>query len=275
VTAAERRGHAFGFHRMMDNFGGVLGPMLAFGLLHFAKLPLQTVFAASLIPGLLSVLVVLVFVRDPFARRAEIKPAADLRDAPAAVSLSGATWRYLGVLAVFSLAGSGDLFLLKRLSDLGLREALIPVAWVSLQLAKGLMNVPGGRASDRFGRRRILSISWVIYAVTYAIFGWVTSWATAWLCLGLYAVYYGLAEGGQRALLAEYVPAAHRGRAYGYQLAIEGGMLLGANLLFGFLYDRWGAPTAFAAAGTIALTAAALLITVVPSPERAATVLSR
>jgi hypothetical protein len=46
-------------------------------------------------------------------------------------------------------------------------------------------------------------------------------------------------------------------------------MVLPANVLFGLAYDRWGATTAFYAAGAIALLAAALLALVVPSPERA------
>jgi MFS family permease len=48
---------------------------------------------------------------------------------------------------------------MRRLTDLGLDVALVPVAWVSLQLLKGLFNVPGGRASDRYGRRRVLALA--------------------------------------------------------------------------------------------------------------------
>lgn len=69
--------------------------------------------------------------------------------------------------------------------------------------------------------------------------------------LGLYAIHYGLAEGGRRALLAEYTPAAVRGRAYGIQLAVEGIAVL-ANVLFGLAYDRFGATAAFSAAGVTA-----------------------
>jgi hypothetical protein len=65
------RGHAFGFHRMMDNFGGVARPILAFLLLRAVDLPLRTVFAASIVPGLAAVLVILIFVKElPRARGA-------------------------------------------------------------------------------------------------------------------------------------------------------------------------------------------------------------
>ncbi|HMY16816.1 MAG TPA: MFS transporter [Polyangium sp.] len=275
---AENRGHAFGFHRMMDNFGGALGPVLAFALLWVAGLPLRTVFALAAIPGLLAVLVVLLFVKDPelAARKsAEADGSSDkhVRDKPTEVEpfrLSGAAKRYLSALFVFSLAGSGDLFLLRRLADLGLNSAFVPIAWISLQLAKGLLNVPGGRASDKYGRKRVLALSWLLYGATYIGFGWADSWVTAWIWLGLYAAHYGLAEGGQRAIMAEFVPAHNRGRAYGRQLALEGSALLVANIAFGYAYERVGAQMAFGAAGGLAVIGALLLVAIVPTPRQTA-----
>ncbi|MEO7327500.1 MAG: MFS transporter [Minicystis sp.] len=267
VPAADR-GHAFGFHRMMDNFGGVLGPILAFLLLRAFDLPLRTVFAASIVPGLASVLVILIFVKErPLRAVPGTAPPAAPTDtvSESKVPLPPAARRYLIVLGLFSLAGSGDLFLLNRISDLGLDKSLIPLAWISLQLGKGLLNVAGGRASDRYGRKRVLALSWLLYAITYAGFGLVHSWQLAWVMLGLYAVHYGLAEGGQKALLAEYVPAASRGRAFGTQLAIEGAAVLPANVLFGLAYARISPLAAFVGAGVIAL-AATIALAWVPSP---------
>jgi MFS family permease len=263
AVPAERRGHAFGFHRMMDNAGAVVGSVLAFALIRVFGLTLRQVFAVSLVPGLLAVLVILVFVREPPRVSAPAAPApaaAGVRTAlpPAAV-------RYFAALLIFSLAGSGDMFLVLRLTDLGLEVALVPIVWVSLQLGKALLNVPGGKASDRFGRRRVLVLAWVIYALSYAGLGLVQGWALGWLVLGLYAIHYGLAEGGQRALLAECVPPEAVGRAYGVQLAIEGAMVLPANVLFGLAYARIGAPFAFATAAVVALAGAAVLSTVSPA----------
>jgi MFS family permease len=264
-VGAESRGAAFGFHRMMDNFGGVLGPMIAFTLLRAVDLPLRTVFAASIVPGLLAVVVILVFVREPPPRveDAERAPAPATADLPAKLApLPPAARRYLAAVGLFSLAGSGDLFLLNRLTDLGMDRALVPVAWVSLQLGKGLLNVAGGRASDQFGRRPVLVTAWILYAISYAGFGLVGSWPLAWGVLVIYAFHYGFAEGGQRALLAELVPSAARGRAFGIQQAIEGLAVLPANVIFGLVYSRVSATAAFVGSAAIALCAAAALLTV-------------
>lgn len=313
VVDKESRGHAFGYHRMMDNFGGVAGPLLAFVALRIAELPLRQVFLLSVVPGLVSVVLAQFFLKeltlhngpakttiDPAtaAPLAEVAPpaaanppvtgaaltpappaASDVasaspapdREAPTIESERAAAhalpWRFFVVAAVFTLAASGDLFLMRRLTDLGLDIALVPVAWVSLQLAKGLFNVPGGRASDRFGRRRVLALAWLLYAATYVGFGFVSSWWAAWALLLPYAIHYGLAEGGQRALLTDLVPAAVRGRAFGIQLAIEGVFILPANVGFGFLADRFGPRTAFGTAAACSALAALLLVTIVPRPH--------
>jgi len=272
LAPAAQRGHAFGFHRMMDNLGGVIGGLIAFAVLQLADPPLRTLFAASIVPGALAVLVVLLFVRGQPAAEAPAEPPAAPapRAAPTRAPLPAGLKRYYAALALFSLAGSGDLFLMHRLTGLGLDDALVPLAWISLQLGKGLLNVPGGRLSDRLGRRPVLAAAWALYAVSYAGFGLVSSWAAGWVLLGLYAMHYGLAEGAQRALVAEYAPARGRGSAYGTQLALEGGTGLVANVVFGQVYQRLGPGVAFAGAGAIALGAAAALWWAVPDPQHAA-----
>lgn len=278
AVSADRRGHAFGFHRMMDNFGGALGPVLAFALLWGLGLPLRTVFALAAIPGLFAVLVVLLFVRDPsLAPESAVQPDEPKEKpttenvGPEKLRLPPAARRYLIALFIFSLAGSGDLFLLRRLADLGLASTFVPIAWISLQLAKGLLNVPGGRASDTYGRKKVLAVSWLLYGLTYAAFGFAESWKVAWIWLAIYAAHYGLAEGGQRAIMAEFVPKNMRGRAYGIQLALEGCALLLANVAFGYVYERINATAAFAGAGLIAVFGAGLLVLLVPAPNKTET----
>ena len=59
----DQAGRAFGFHQAMDHAGAVVGPLLASALLALG-MPLRWVFAAAIVPGLASVVSVLV-VREP------------------------------------------------------------------------------------------------------------------------------------------------------------------------------------------------------------------
>lgn len=70
-----KSGKSFGFHRMMDTLGAVAGPLVAIGILKLLEgLPVEKayryVFLLSAVPGLISLLVILLFVKD---RGAEVK----------------------------------------------------------------------------------------------------------------------------------------------------------------------------------------------------------
>jgi MFS family permease len=260
VTPPERRGLAFGLHRAMDNMGAVLGPAIAFALLGWAKLSLRTIFALALIPGLISTLVAWRAVRGE-TREPELEVKVETKSSVVAkprAPLAPGARRLLVATALFALGASADSFLMARLLDLKLPLEWIPVAWVTLQLAKSLLNVPGGALADRLGPRRVLFASWTIYALAYALFALATRWWIFWALLPLYAIHYGLGEGAEKSLMTSVASKDERGTAYGAQLAVHGAALLPANLLFGFLYAKhvayaFYASSAFAAAGAVAL----------------------
>ncbi|HEX2659946.1 MAG TPA: MFS transporter, partial [Polyangia bacterium] len=95
-----------------------------------------------------------------------------------------------------------------------------------------------GRLSDRVGRRPVIVAGWALYAVTYLAFGWATSAWQTWALFVLYGLYYALAEGPQRAIVADLVPAGARGTAFGWYNAVVGLVALPASLGFGKLADR-------------------------------------
>jgi MFS family permease len=76
-----------------------------------------------------------------------------------------------------------------------------------------------------------------------------------------------MTEGTEKALVADVVPKARRGAAFGwYNLAIGLGALP-ASLIFGWIWDRSGSPSAFAFGATLALVAAILMAVVAPSSQ--------
>jgi MFS family permease len=252
------RGRAFGVQRAADNAGGVLGPLIAFAVLTWKIAELRTVFWLAAIPGALAVIVVAFGVRDiPRDRQAPAKAGPDL-----SLSLGARFWRVLAVIFVFTLGNSTDAFLLLRANQLGVPVALAPILWAALHLVKTASNVPGGALSDRIGRRSTLIAGWTLYAAVYLGFGLAHAAWQAWALFGVYGLFFGLTEGAERAFMADLVAPERRGTAYGwYNLAIGIGALP-ASLIFGFVWDRSGAPTAFLMGATLALVAAVGLLTV-------------
>ncbi|MBX3191441.1 MAG: MFS transporter [Labilithrix sp.] len=260
---------AFAFHRMMDNAGSVLGPILAFALLRALELPLRVVILLSIVPGLLSLAVLVLGVEEPAAPRDDA-PAAPREAAP--VAFAPALRRYLFVLTLFTFGASADSFLLLRALDLHFPEAWLPLLWLTLAAAKAASNMPGGWLADRFGRRRTLVVAWLLYAAFYAAMPHVSSpMLFAALVVG-YGAYYGLAEGTERAILVEHAPVAIRGRAFAAMHALTGFAVLPANLIFGFLYTR-DVKLAFTVSAACAALAAVLMVALVgpPRPEKNAT----
>jgi MFS family permease len=180
--------------------------------------------------------------------------------------------RYLLVLGLFTLGASADSFLLLRAVELGMSAAWAPLLWLALSGAKAASNMPGGWLADRIGRKRTLVGAWFFYAAFYAAAPHVTTPLAFAILVVAYGAYYGLAEGSERALLAEQAPASMRGRAFGAMHAVTGLAVLPANLLFGLLYARHVA-LAFGVSAACAAGAAVLLLVFVkehqPPPESA------
>jgi MFS family permease len=155
--------------------------------------------------------------------------------------LPGRLRGYLVLVALFTLGASADSFLILRLMDLGLSADLAPLAWISLNASKALLNIPGGKMSDRFGRKRTQVAGWLVYALVYALFPATRSVPLTWGLLIGYGAYYGLTEGGEKALVVELSPQGERGRAFGALHAVTGVATLPANALFGVLYAHHAA----------------------------------
>jgi MFS family permease len=170
--------------------------------------------------------------------------------------------RFLWVVALFTLSNSSDSFLILRAREAGVSLAAIPLLWAALHVSKVVSSLIGGDLSDRLGRRRLIVSGWLLYAAVYAGFAFVTSSFSVWVLFLVYGIYFGLAEGAEKALVADLVRPEQRGTAFGlYNLAF-GITVLPASLLMGTIWDWRGPATAFLVSAGIGVTAALLLLTV-------------
>jgi MFS family permease len=255
---SSNRGYVFGLNRSMDHAGAIVGPLLASLFLWFYPDHFRTLFALTIFPGVLAVLMLLP-VPDVRADAAETRvDAADL-SSPGAGPLGGQFYRFLGVVLLFSLGNSTDAFLLLRLSDMGVGAAWIPIAWAALHVVKAVMSPIGGLVSDRMSRRGVIAIGWLVYAAVYGGFAMASRAATIVPLFLVYGVYYGLTEGVEKAVVADLAPAASRGTAFGAYHAVVGVGALLASLVFALIWKTAGAPAAFALGAALALVSTALL----------------
>jgi MFS family permease len=258
-----QRGHAFGFLRAGDNAGAVIGPLVAWVMLELGGLPLRRVFLWAALPGAISVAVLVLFVREKPKARAAVTSSD-----PAEMfsgKLGNPFWRYLIVLLVFTLGNCTDAFLLLRASQLGVATALVPILWAGFSLVKAVCSTPGGTISDRIGRRPVIVAGWVVFAAVYLLFGRATAAWHAWALFALYGVSLGFSESVERAMVADLVPAARRGAAYGWYNFVIGIGALPASVFFGLVWDGVSPTAAFTMGAGLAAAAAVGLVALVPA----------
>jgi MFS family permease len=166
---------------------------------------------------------------------------------------------------VFTLGNSTDAFLLLRLTEASGGPQLIPLFWSMLHIVKMAASLVGGTASDKVGRRPLIAAGWIIYAVVYAGFAVSTTMWTLVSWFLVYGLYYGCVEGTERALVADFARAAERGTAFGIYNAVAGIGALVSSVVFGLIWQTFGAGPAFASGAVLALVAAVLLFVLVPA----------
>lgn len=266
----DTRGKVFGFHQGMDHIGAVVGPVLATLFLLAYPGHYRSLFALTIIPGVVAIALVF-FIREDRAVPAgvRLKPDAAVlpgdttsRD-PQPSSDAAKLNRFMAVSVLFTLGNSTDAFLLLRLTNVAGTVRLVPLMWAALHVVKASVSMIGGSWSDRVGRRAVIALGWMIYAVVYGGFAFSTTLPALFGWFLLYGFYYGFAEGTGKALVADLAPAARRGFAFGLYDGVLGFGALAASVIFGLVWTAYGTAAAFGIGSALALTASALLFVVV------------
>ena len=103
---------------------------------------------------------------------------------------------------------------------------------------------------------------WLVYAAVYLGFAYASETWHAWALFIVYGVYFGLTEGVEKALVADLVPPNVRGAAFGWYNLTIGLAAFPASLIFGGLWQVYGAATAFVVGASLAVVAAVGLMLV-------------
>ena len=269
VATPETRGKVFGFHRAMDHLGAVMGPTVATIFLYFFPARYRTLFALTIIPGLIAIALILAIREDPPSDRVvrPVVPGASA-DGDRDIASQGGSWAhsftaFLIVLTIFTLGNSTDAFLLLKLTDAAGSVRYVPAMWAALHVVKASVSTAGGSWSDRIGRKAVIGLGWSVYAIVYAGFAVSRSIVALLAWFLVYGLYFGFAEGTEKAFVADLAPADWRGTAFGIYTAVQGVGAFAASVLFGVIWNAYGSATAFGLGAGLALVATMLLFIIV------------
>ncbi|HEY9077007.1 MAG TPA: MFS transporter [Anaerolineaceae bacterium] len=263
----EIRGKAFGFHRAADTAGAFLGLLIALGVVWILQKSgsalgentFKTIVLLSIIPAFLAVITLAIGVKDVIVREKGSLPKFAFR------SLGRPFMVFMVIVGIFDLGNSSDAFLVLRAQDRGINVLGILVMLVTFNLVYTIVSLLAGNLSDRVGRRKLIIGGWLVYAAIYLGFGFAQTAWQVWVLYVIYGIYYGLAYGTTKAMVADLVPESLRGTAYGTYNGILGILDFPASLIAGILWhglgswEGFGAPAPFLFGGGLALLAAILM----------------
>ena len=258
VTPAAVRGAAYGLRQALDTVGAVLGPLAAIGLMILLASDIRAVLWVAVVPAILSVVVLVLFVREPPATStAHANPLS--RTALGELTLR--YWFVVALGAVFTLARFSEAFLVLRAQDLGMALALVPIVLVVMNLAYTAIAYQAGLAADRGYRNHLLLWGLVALIAADLVIAAFASLAALFAGVVLWGAHMGLTQGLLSALVADTAPAPLRGTAFGVFHLVSGVALLGASVLAGWLWSEYGAAATFDAGAAFAAAALAGLVT--------------
>ena len=227
-------GRAFGFHRSMDTMGAVIGPALAFSLLGLFLNNYRSVFWLSMIPGAIAVLLIVFFITEK-------KKASVAHSERPKLTLKHFDWEFkffVVIATLFAIGNSSDVFLILRAQQIGIPTLMIPVVYLVFNLVYSLSSVPAGIAADRFGRKRVILLGFVLFAILYYGFAVARDTSAIWALFAFYGLFMGLTEGIQKAFLATIIPPDFKATAFGVYNTAVGVAMFPASFIGGWLWDH-------------------------------------
>ena len=256
-----KRGRAFGIHRALDTLGAIIGSSLAFAFLLLAGWGIKEVMICGAIIAFLA-LIPFVFVKEVARRPGEPsrwrRPdlPSDLKRFIVASSLFGLSNITYMLFLLFALMFVEPPFGLSHLAFATALYVLFNVFYAGLSL-------PSGVLSDKIGRKKVISLGYLVFALTCLLFSVRELSASVPILVGLFSLYgtsKALIDGTQRAYASDLAPEEGKGYALGVFHTATGLANLACGFIAGYLWLLLGPTWTFVYASVLSAISAVLLM---------------
>lgn len=270
AVTKETYGRAFGFERMMDTCGAIVGPATAFFLLGVFNHHYPTLFAVTLIPSFIAVTLIAFAVREK-----ERKPVPHVSFGERLRMLPPAFRKFLVAVGLF---GAGDfahtlLILLatqKLTPELGAAKAasLAVALYVLHNVFYAGFAFIAGWLADRFPKNVVLSSGYALAAAMALaiIFLPLTVWTLGAVFI-LGGVYVAIEETLEDSFCAELVSDEHHGMAFGTLATVNGVGDFLSSIIVGALWTAFGTSVAFGYSAVLFAAGAVLVLRLRSGPS--------
>jgi MFS family permease len=142
------------------------------------------------------------------------------------------------------------------------------MVYLLFNLVYALSSIPAGFAADRYGKKRIILLGFILFAFLYYGFAVASDTKTIWLLFALYGLFMGLTDGIQRAFIATIIPQDFKATAFGFYNTVVGLAALPASLIGGWLWDHVSPSATFYFGAATAAVSAVLFIVFIAASKR-------
>ncbi len=246
IAPPDLRGASFGLRQSLDTIGAFAGPLAAIYLMWLTVDNFTTVFWVAVVPGFLSLALIIFAVREP-ARPQGLREVKSPLSRAELVRLGPACWWVIAIAGVFTLARCSEAFLILRAQGLGLPLALAPAVLVVMNVVYAAAAYPAGLVSDRVDRKAILAAGFAVLVAADLVLALSTGLAGVAVGVVLWGLHMGLTQGLLAAMVADTAPAELRGTAFGMFNLVGGLAVLAASLVAGALWDSYSPEATFLA----------------------------
>ena len=243
------RGKAYGFHRAMDGIGSITGAVLAFLLL--PRFGFKNIFLVAFIPGAIAVLCVLflneknITIIDKNMNNTSFK--VSLKSLPFNLKL------FILVSTVFTFGHFGYAFILLKARNIGLSNDIAILLYVLFYIVYTLFIIPSGMLSDKIGRKPVLILGYLIFAVTAFSLIFTSQFYALFVVFVIYGIFYAMIDGVQRAFVVDLSPPELKATALGTFHTAIGLVALPGGLIAGVIWDKISPEATFVFALTLTI----------------------
>jgi len=227
VSTDQNRGKNFGILRSIDNLGAVCGIAFCIAFLHLGY---KTLFLLAAIPSAIGAALILALIKEKPQVASKAFNGMSLRH------LDKNFWLFLVLSSCFALGSFSYSFLLIYATGVGIPVSFVPVLYLTFTMVAAALSLPFGRLSDLLGRKRVLLLSFLSWALTCVGFVILQKPWMIFVCFVLYGVHKAALEPVQKTLVAELAPVEFRASTLGGFQMVMGLCAFPSSFLAGLLW---------------------------------------
>ncbi len=249
----ETKGKVFGFHRSMDTFGAVIGPIIALIYLYYYPENYKTLFIIAFIPSLFAVGASFL-IKEKKGMVSKSDKKTSFFDFLKYWKTSTKKYKELVVgLLIFAIINSSDVFLLLKAREAGLSDTMVIALFVFYNLIYALFAFPLGSYADRLGLKNMFAFGLFMFSLVYLGMGLTDNLYVIIGLFFLYGLYSAATEGISKAWISNISAKSETATAIGTYAGFQSICAMIASSIAGLFWYNFGPSSTFLITGFVSL----------------------